>query len=69
MNKDDYWKSSYDMTIANNSDSISLKKSENISFAEIEHLVNGNNIGLIYLQNQEMAEGLYHMLGQLLQKS
>lgn len=61
-----YFNKSYESTVINGNDSLTVKKISGTDWAQLHMQTNNFNNGDINLRSKEAAESLHFMLGQLL---
>ena len=68
MKKLDFDKKSYNLSIVDVIDEIAVIKKSGCNFVEIKMFIHNKEKSSIVLRSQELAEGLYFLLGQMLGK-
>ena len=68
MKKLDFDKKSYNLSIVDVIDEITVIKKSNCNFVEIKMFIHNREESSIVLKTQELAEGLHFLLGQMLGK-
>ena len=68
MNKLDFDKKSYNLSIVDAIDEIAVIKKSGCDFVEIKMFIHNKEESSIVLRSQDLAEGLHFLLGQTLGK-